>query len=649
MKKVISVLLWVLFGSLSVAISFYPLKYLLADKPILLLLSKSAALISSNFYMICFNLHIIFGGIALLIGWVQFSKKLQRKYTGLHRWIGKVYMLSVLISGIPGFYIALHASGGLSPKLGFSIGAVLWVALTIWGYTSIRKGNVELHKKIMTYNYAGTFGAVTLRLWLPILILIFGKFTTAYQVVAWLSWLPNMLVVYLMFERKRKMNYSFYSLIIPILIVLSSCASQQVPVKVSKKTRSEKWVEDIDYFEDKFLDKAKTYTKDSKAEAQAILTKLKTEIDKLSDFQIRLTLAKCVVLADNGHTTLPLPLMDKIPLRFYRFSDGMYVVKTDSLSSKYLGARVLKINSIGVNQLEAKLFPYLSGIERWKKFKTIDLITAPKVLHEIGFGKKDSLTLTLVKNSDTLEVGLRAKKIKDDRYWFESWANLYPLMAKKNKWKFIKNDPSSLPLYLRKAEEGVFYSFNKKAKMAYFQINGLWEKCPNFKEKINNFLRTLKLNPDYNVVIDLRFYTGGNYNYATKLATGPPKIINENKKIYLITSHKTYSAGIVTAARIKHFAKDKIVVVGEEVGDRLKFWAESKRCKLPNSGIRIYSSRKEHDWKDNKRGLSRTHFPNFIYGVAAKNLKVDKEIALSFKGYQGDKDPILEWIMSQQN
>ncbi len=433
-----------------------------------------------------------------------------------------------------------------------------------------------------------------------------------------------------------------------ILIILSSCAAQQAPVKLSKKTRHEKWIEDIDYFEDQFIHKAKTYTKDSKTAVKAILVKLKTEINKLSDFQIKLALSKCVVLANNGHTTLPLPLMPKIPLRFYRFSDGMYVVKTDSLSSKYLGAKVLKINALDVNQVEAKLAPYLSGIDRWKKFKAIDLIAAPKVLHEIGLGKKDSLTVTLIKNSDTLDVCFGTRKIKGDRYWFESWANLYPVKAAKSKWRFLKNDLSSLPLYLRNAEEGVFYSFNKKAKIAYFHINSFWEKCPNFKGKIDDFLEALKTNPNYDVVVDLRFYTGGNYGYATKLATGPPKIINDNKKIYLITSNKTYSAGIVTAARIKYFAKDKIVIVGEEVGDRLKFWAESKRCKLPNSGIRIYNSRKEHDWKDNKRGLSRTHFPNFIYGVAAKHLRLDKKIVLSFKDYQDDKDPILEWIISQQ-
>jgi len=209
MKKLVSIILWVLFGGFSILISFYPLTYLLAEKPILLLLSKSAELISSNFYMICFYLHIIFGGIALLIGWLQFSKKLQRGYTKLHRWIGKIYILSVFISGIPGFYIALYASGGLSPKLGFSIGAILWITLTTLGYLTIRKGNVDAHKKFMTYSYAGTFGAVTLRLWLPLLIVIFGKFVIAYQIVAWLSWLPNMAVVYFMLEKQKNLSHSF--------------------------------------------------------------------------------------------------------------------------------------------------------------------------------------------------------------------------------------------------------------------------------------------------------------------------------------------------------------------------------------------------------------------------------------------------------
>lgn len=205
MKK----LAWIIFGALSILVSFYPIQYYLADQPIQLLLSKSSELLSNNFYTICFYLHITFGGIALLIGWLQFSKKLRRKYLNTHRWIGKIYIISVLISGIPGFYIALHATGGLSPKLGFGIGAIVWVILTYLGYSTVRKGKIEAHKKFMMYSYAGTFGAVTLRLWLPLLIVILGNFIDAYRIVAWLSWIPNLIVVYFILN-KKEILISFY-------------------------------------------------------------------------------------------------------------------------------------------------------------------------------------------------------------------------------------------------------------------------------------------------------------------------------------------------------------------------------------------------------------------------------------------------------
>ena len=203
MKK----LTWVIFGSLCVFISFYPIQYLLADKPIALLLSKSSELLRSNVYNIFFYSHITLGGVALLIGWLQFSKKLRSKNIKLHRVIGKIYVASVLISGTAGFYIALFATGGLSPKLGFSLGAVVWIILTYLGFSTIRKGNIEAHRKYMMYSYAGTFGAVTLRLWLPLLILIFGEFIIAYKIVAWLSWLPNLIVVYFMLKKKASLNY----------------------------------------------------------------------------------------------------------------------------------------------------------------------------------------------------------------------------------------------------------------------------------------------------------------------------------------------------------------------------------------------------------------------------------------------------------
>lgn len=151
-----------------------------------------------------FYTHIILGGIALLIGWLQFNKKLRLKNIQLHRKIGKVYIISCLLSGVAGFYIALHATGGISPKLGFLSMTIIWFFTTLFGFTEVKKGNIINHQKLMIYSYAACFSAVTLRIWLPILTNAFGGFLPAYRIVAWLSWVPNIIVAYFIIKYQFK-------------------------------------------------------------------------------------------------------------------------------------------------------------------------------------------------------------------------------------------------------------------------------------------------------------------------------------------------------------------------------------------------------------------------------------------------------------
>ncbi len=187
---------WVIIGVFSVLIGLYPIIYFLVDRKFGLLASKSEVLLQDYVWNIAFYGHIVLGGLALLIGWLQFSNKLRLKNVSLHRRIGKVYMLSVLISGICGLYIALHATGGIISVLGFFTLGVIWLSTTVFALVSIKKGDVTLHEKLMIYSYAACFAAVTLRIWLPILANALGGFTDAYRIVAWLCWVPNLIIAY---------------------------------------------------------------------------------------------------------------------------------------------------------------------------------------------------------------------------------------------------------------------------------------------------------------------------------------------------------------------------------------------------------------------------------------------------------------------
>ncbi|MBZ9730117.1 hypothetical protein LB467_10505 [Salegentibacter sp. JZCK2] len=423
-----------------------------------------------------------------------------------------------------------------------------------------------------------------------------------------------------------------------LLILIIGCKE-----KTSEKSRNQKWIEDIAYFESEYLNESKTFSKDSISSCKLILSTLKSQIDSLSDNQLILQLSKCVAMANNGHTAIPLGFMDKIPLRFYRFSNGLHVIKTDSDSKEYLGAKILKINSIEIEDVEKKLNPYLSGIDRWKKFKTTIYLSSPEILNGIGLSERDSMMLTLLKAKDTMEITFGTKEMKNNKH--ESWMDLYPDSTDMG-WQYVLKANINKPLYLENMNEGVFYTFIDSEKLAYFSINGHWDKSENFGDKIDEFIAELKTKTDYDVVFDLRYFTGGNYIIPVDLATRPPKIIDTDKKIYLITSNMTFSAGLVTAARIKYYAKDKIVIVGEEVGDNLKFWAERDNYKLPNSEIRIIDADAEHDWQDDNFTLGKSFWVNIFYGVPAKNLNVDKEIKLSFEDYMNGKDPILNWILN---
>ncbi len=194
--------LWFIMAALAIFIGIYPGLYFTAER-FGILQSKSTELLSNPFWYGAFYLHIILGGLALLIGWIQFSSKIRDKNITLHRNIGKVYVVAVLASAIAGFYIAFFAMGGIIASLGFICLSLVWFYTTLLAYTSVRKGQLVKHQNMMIYSYATCFAAVTLRLWLPALTVIFGDFKTAYLIVAWLCWIPNLAVAYFLTKRIR--------------------------------------------------------------------------------------------------------------------------------------------------------------------------------------------------------------------------------------------------------------------------------------------------------------------------------------------------------------------------------------------------------------------------------------------------------------
>ncbi len=186
---------WAIFVFFALTIGLSPALYFILDRKFGLLGGKPEALLNDIFWNAGFYTHIIFGGIALLTGWIQFSKKIRDRNITLHRRFGQVYVAAALTSALAGIYIGFFATGGAIAATGFISLGVVWFSTTLEAYRQILRKQIEAHKKWMFYSYAACFAAVMLRLWLPLLTFIFGDFITAYKLVAWLCWLPNLAFV----------------------------------------------------------------------------------------------------------------------------------------------------------------------------------------------------------------------------------------------------------------------------------------------------------------------------------------------------------------------------------------------------------------------------------------------------------------------
>ena len=148
--------------------------------------------------------HIIASMLAVLIGPFQFLPRIRKgRLLKVHRWLGRTYLLSILFGGLSGLYMAQFAYGGTISALGFGILACLWLYSGYRAYRHIRNRDIEGHRQWMIRNYALTFAGVMLRVWVPVSTGLGADFTTAYMIITWMSWVPNLLVAEWIIRRRR--------------------------------------------------------------------------------------------------------------------------------------------------------------------------------------------------------------------------------------------------------------------------------------------------------------------------------------------------------------------------------------------------------------------------------------------------------------
>jgi uncharacterized membrane protein len=104
--------------------------------------------------------HAIFGSLALLIGPLQFSTRLRRRYVKLHRVLGRVYVVSVGCASV----MALTISWGRPLMPATLTQVIAWITCTTLAFLTARNRQIVQHRAWMTRSYAVTLTFITTRI-----------------------------------------------------------------------------------------------------------------------------------------------------------------------------------------------------------------------------------------------------------------------------------------------------------------------------------------------------------------------------------------------------------------------------------------------------------------------------------------------------
>lgn len=146
--------------------------------------------------------HVVGAPLVLALAPVQLSQRLRARWPRAHRISGRLYALGVLIAGLSALALVPTAEASLFAKAGFTALALVWIGFTFRGIWLARAGAYEAHRAWMLRSLALTFAAVTLRLIMAPLMASGWTVAQTYDVTAWGSWVPSLILVELYLRRR---------------------------------------------------------------------------------------------------------------------------------------------------------------------------------------------------------------------------------------------------------------------------------------------------------------------------------------------------------------------------------------------------------------------------------------------------------------
>lgn len=159
--------------------------------------------------------HFMAGGVLLLLGPIQLFGSIRRNLPALHRWLGRIYVVSAGLAGLGGlgFIVGRGTVGGTLMDVGFGIYGALMVLCACLAYTRARSGRYQQHRAWAIRLFALTVGSWLYRMEYGAWHVLTGGIGIESGFSGWFDaimmfffYVPNLLVAEL-FIRSRQRDY----------------------------------------------------------------------------------------------------------------------------------------------------------------------------------------------------------------------------------------------------------------------------------------------------------------------------------------------------------------------------------------------------------------------------------------------------------
>ena len=202
--SILKILLIIGFGYFFWLMLKITLEYVPLDPNVSFLMIKQTEVHDRPEYLWFFYTHVYTSIFVLLAGFLAILRK-DFRLKNFHINAGKIYIFLILLFAAPsGIYMGIFANGGFLSKISFVILGSLWWFSTFKAYQLARQKKFKEHKQWMWRSFALTISALTLRIWKVIIVYLFHPNPMdVYQIIAWLGWIPNILLIEYLITKKH--------------------------------------------------------------------------------------------------------------------------------------------------------------------------------------------------------------------------------------------------------------------------------------------------------------------------------------------------------------------------------------------------------------------------------------------------------------